>query len=217
MTEVINFASRKMPHFNFSNFALWEINVDGLLFTTTEHYYQASKFIGTDNFKKVLMAKTPFDASKLGRSLKMERPENWDAMKDNVMWKAVYAKFTQHTHLRDELLGTGDTILVEHRKADSYWGDGGNGKGVNMLGFQLMALRHLIRGDHREYMLLVRDLFKQKYEHQNLLVVVLGGTGLITNTNSLELSFKLPSNYLGVSIEMATYKTVVMIGSESEK
>ena len=51
------------------------------------------------------------------------------------------AKFTQHPKLKKVLLDTGDRKIVEHTKRDSYWGDGGDGSGKNMLGILLMKLR----------------------------------------------------------------------------
>jgi ribA/ribD-fused uncharacterized protein len=63
------------------------------------------------------------------------------------MSKALTAKFTQHPELKALLLGTGDARLVEHTENDSYWGDGGNGRGRNMLGQLLMQLRTKLRED----------------------------------------------------------------------
>ncbi len=68
------------------------------------------------------------------------RPD-WEAVKDDVMYRAVLAKFSQHAHLKAVLLGTNDATLVEHTKNDRYWGDGGNGSGKNMLGKTLMQVR----------------------------------------------------------------------------
>ena len=66
--------------------------------------------------------------------------------KDEVMLRAVLAKFTQHAGLRDTLLATGDAMLVEHTRNDSYWGDGGDGRGRNMLGQILVNVREELRG-----------------------------------------------------------------------
>lgn len=91
----------------------------------------------------------------------MELREDWDEVCDAIMEKAVYAKFTQNAFLRDKLLSTAvsvDTIptrdktaaplkgklLVEHTDRDSYWGDAGDGSGVNMLGKLLMRVRERI-------------------------------------------------------------------------
>jgi N-glycosidase YbiA len=57
------------------------------------------------------------------------------------MRKAVLAKFTQHPQLQQLLLSTGDTMIVEHTGNDDYWGDGGDGRGKNMLGRILMDIR----------------------------------------------------------------------------
>ena len=65
------------------------------------------------------------------------------------MYKALVAKFTQHEDLKERLLDTGDSLLVEHTKRDSYWGDGGDGgndtKGKNVLGKLLVRVRNEIR------------------------------------------------------------------------
>ena len=207
MTDIIKFASRRMPNFNFTNFALWKVMIDGHLWHTTEHYYQASKFEkGSKNFLKIQVAKSPSDAAKLGRTLKMERPENWDDLKDDVMWIAIKAKFDQYDHLREELLETGDAILVEHRKADSYWGDGGDGSGINMLGFQLMALRHIYRNEKQDYINLVCDLYKQKHDCPGFLGYSAIGTPVIITTSDIDLALKLPSKYLDISFEVSIHK-----------
>uniref|UniRef100_A0A6B2L6D7 NADAR domain-containing protein n=1 Tax=Arcella intermedia TaxID=1963864 RepID=A0A6B2L6D7_9EUKA len=57
------------------------------------------------------------------------------------MYEALQAKFTQNLHLRNLLLSTGSDILCERSKKDSYWGDGGNGTGLNRLGELLMKVR----------------------------------------------------------------------------
>lgn len=66
------------------------------------------------------------------------------------MLKCLQAKFAQHSDLREQLLSTGDSFLVEHTTKDKYWGDGGDGgsgdKGKNMLGILLMKVREELRG-----------------------------------------------------------------------
>lgn len=57
------------------------------------------------------------------------------------MSKAVRAKFTQHDDIRATLLGSGNAKIVEHTENDSYWGDGGDGSGKNVLGQILMQIR----------------------------------------------------------------------------
>lgn len=67
------------------------------------------------------------------------------------MRKALYEKFTQHPDAAQALADTGNAELVEHTENDSYWADGGDGSGKNMLGILLMELRtelRLERFDH---------------------------------------------------------------------
>jgi hypothetical protein len=61
------------------------------------------------------------------------------------MRDAVLAKFTQHPEIGKILLETGDAILIEHTVNDSYWADGGDGSGKNMLGIILMEVRNKLR------------------------------------------------------------------------
>ena len=70
---------------------------------------------------------------------------DWEEVKEDVMYVALYAKFTQHEHLRKLLLGMGDCKLVEHTGQDTYWGDGGDGSGQNKLGKLLMKLREELK------------------------------------------------------------------------
>ena len=63
------------------------------------------------------------------------------SVKDDIMLKALRAKFTQNDHLKDLLLGTKQRELVEHTSNDTYWGDGGDGSGQNKLGKLLMQVR----------------------------------------------------------------------------
>ncbi len=80
-----------------------------------------------------------------GRDRSLPLRKDWESVKDNIMREVVYAKFTQHDHLKKTLLETGDAKLIEHTANDSYWADGGNGKGKNMLGIILMEVREKIR------------------------------------------------------------------------
>lgn len=60
--------------------------------------------------------------------------------KDTIMHIALYEKFRDPS-LNKLLMSTGKKILVEHTSRDSYWGDGGDGSGKNMLGKLLMSIR----------------------------------------------------------------------------
>jgi ribA/ribD-fused uncharacterized protein len=142
---VINFYSTQGEHGCFSNFYRARIFLDGKHWPTSEHYFQAQKYHGTPREEEIRLAKTPSVAASLGRSRKHPIRRDWESAKENVMYAALVAKFTQHEDLRAILLGTGDAVLVEHTANDDYWGDGGDGHGRNRLGHLLMRLRGELR------------------------------------------------------------------------
>ncbi|KAL4493648.1 hypothetical protein ABPG72_004141 [Tetrahymena utriculariae] len=127
----------------FSNFYASPITLKEKQWPTTEHYFQAQKFSGTEKEELIRLASTPNESFKLGRQTDDEYPlrKDWQSVKDEVMYEALKAKFTQHKDLKKFLLSTGDAKLIEHTQKDKYWADGGDGSGKNMLGILLMNLR----------------------------------------------------------------------------
>lgn len=143
----INFYSPHDAFGCFSNFSRHKIHIGGKLWFTSEHYFQAQKFAGTPHEEEVRLAKGPGEAAALGRSRSLPLRPDWERVKDDVMREVLYHKFTQHKDIQQELLSTQDATLVEHTYKDAYWGDGGNGRGKNMLGKILMETRERIRAE----------------------------------------------------------------------
>ncbi|CAF0861517.1 unnamed protein product [Didymodactylos carnosus] len=142
----IHFYRRNEPYGEFSNFYQAPIQLDGFTWPTTEHYFQAQKFVSDDyHYKRVLQLATPREAFSYVRTYKSAVRSDWSGVKDGVMLKACMAKFEQHPKLKSLLLSTGDRVLVEHTTNDSYWGDGGDGTGRNQLGITLMEVRKALR------------------------------------------------------------------------
>jgi ribA/ribD-fused uncharacterized protein len=141
----INFYSTRDEFGCFSNFYAARIVLEGKMWRTTEHYFQAQKFAGTPREEEIRQSNSPSIAARMGRSRKHPLRPDWERVKEAVMREAVLAKFTQHDDLRATLLGTGDAILVEHTSNDAYWGDGGDGSGRNRLGQILMSVRAELR------------------------------------------------------------------------
>ena len=144
---VINFYSTTGEHGCFSNFSRHSIFLAGKRWPTSEHFFQAMKFAGTEHEETVRLCKTPMQAAEMGRSRKLPLRREWESVKDKIMLEAVWAKFSQHDDLKAILLGTGDAKLVEHTERDAYWGDGGDGSGRNRLGQILMQIREQLRAD----------------------------------------------------------------------
>lgn len=139
------YSTREQPYGCFSNFSAHGFDLDGLYWPTSEHYFQAQKFAGTPHAEAVRQARSPKQAAEMGRERTRPLRPDWEAVKDDVMRRAVRRKFETHLDIRAVLLGTGDEELIEATSGDYYWGCGTNGTGKNMLGQILMELRTALR------------------------------------------------------------------------
>ena len=54
---------------------------------------------------------TPSEAKKLGRTVPIRK--DWEQVKEKIMYEICLAKFTQNPELKQLLLETGDSILIE--------------------------------------------------------------------------------------------------------
>jgi ribA/ribD-fused uncharacterized protein len=150
MADIINFYLVSDEYGCFSNFAPYPIKLDGKTWPTSEHYYQAQKFDDDQHREEIRTAKSPMVAARIGRDRTKKLRHDWESVKLSIMTEAVRAKFSQHEELRAILLGTGDAKLVEHTENDDYWGDGGDGRGKNMLGQILMRVRADLAGERSQ-------------------------------------------------------------------
>jgi ribA/ribD-fused uncharacterized protein len=141
MRKIIRFYSVTDEYGEFSNFARFPIKIKKKIWPTAEHYFQAMKFKDLADQRDILNASTPMEAARKGRDRKRKLRADWNSIKNNVMREAVRAKFTQHEELKTLLLSTQDAQIIEHTENDDYWGDGGDGKGENMLGIIIMEIR----------------------------------------------------------------------------
>ena len=147
-SNAIKFYHKHEPYYEFTNFYQAPLQIDDRAWATSENYFQAQKYIGTPLFDAIQQSQTAREAFDISRtpSLGLQwRRCDWEEVKEDVMYVALYAKFTQHEHLRKLLLETGDRKLIEHTSRDSYWGDGGDGSGQNKLGKLLMKLREELK------------------------------------------------------------------------
>jgi len=121
------------------------------IWPTSEHYFQAQKFINYREMMEIVRRKqTPREAFEFARENTSKIRIDWNQKKDEVMLTALRAKFSQHPELQKMLKETGSADLVEHTKNDSYWGDGGNGCGQNKLGKLLMQVREELNANLAE-------------------------------------------------------------------
>lgn len=140
------YGTREEPYGCFSNFSAHGFTLDDAWWRTSEHYFQAQKFVGTEHVELIRKATSPTVAARMGRSRKRPLRRDWDEVKDEVMRRAVLAKFEANAEIRAILLASGDEEIVENAPKDYYWGCGADGSGKNRLGQILME----VRGDLRK-------------------------------------------------------------------
>jgi len=146
-----------------------------LEYSTSEHLYQARKFIYPDAPRDNLIyvelirtASTPFKAKILGHQELSKRgtpqyqwrlqldevikkyPQvlpnpDWEEQKLEVMYEVLIDKFTQNEEIQAELLATGSATLQENSHYDDFWGIGKDKTGENHLGRLLMRLREELK------------------------------------------------------------------------
>jgi len=135
---------------------------DGIVFASTEHAYQWFKAKDAKTKEWIRTAPYPRLAAIAGHGLfPYDVNPNWnkynsgnglaDTGEESLRYKVVVMrgvllnKFSHNPDLADKLLETGDALLIEDSKTDSYWGIGKKGDGQNWLGKCLMDVRKLIR------------------------------------------------------------------------
>ncbi|MFW6130334.1 MAG: NADAR family protein [Atribacterota bacterium] len=133
-------------YYFLSNFSNWKCEFEGLLYPTSEHAFQAAKSLSYGERIKISHLKTPGEAKKYGRNIILR--EDWDSVKNGVMFNILLDKFTKHKELFYKLLKTKDAELIEGNTwHDNYWGDCICEKcskkfGQNNLGRTLMRIRN---------------------------------------------------------------------------
>ena len=126
-----------------SNYSLCSVWFDGHIYSSTEHAYQAAKFLEEDKRTEIRHLATPNQAKKAGKGPGVR--EDWEQVKVSVMRQLLEEKFKQEPE-KQVLLATGDRELVEGNWwGDRFWGQCPIGEGQNWLGRLLMETRTKIR------------------------------------------------------------------------
>lgn len=123
--NIIKFYRVNDQHGYMSNFFHAPLMVDGKMWYHSEGYFQAMKFLDESIRERIRGMKSPSEAAKEGRKRSNPLRSDWESVKNDVMRKAIAAKFDQHPDLKKALLSTGSAFLVEHTTNDRYWADGG--------------------------------------------------------------------------------------------
>lgn len=138
----------------------WEqpFTVEGITYLTSEHWMMAGKahlFQDQESWEKILVTKHPHAAKKLGRQVRNFDHSVWMEHGYSVVLEGNKHKFSQHPELKEFLLNTKNSIIVEASPHDCVWGIGlaktdpraakmEEWNGTNLLGFALMEVRDFL-------------------------------------------------------------------------
>lgn len=123
-----------------SNMAAYAIEIDGELWMTVEHAYQAAKFTDETLQQQIKDARSAYDAKRIADEHVAEIREGWFDERLVVMEQLVRLKLKQHPHILKQLLKTVDAEIIEDTD-DAFWGRGQQSDGENNLGKIWMLLR----------------------------------------------------------------------------
>lgn len=143
----------------YSNWHPAKFRLAGHTFANSEQgmmFEKAKLMDDSVRMAKILKTPNPKKVKELGRDVKPWKEGLWQKKRLNIMVKVCYAKFRANSSLKEELLATGDRIIVEASSSDTIWGIGmseddndienpKSWKGLNLLGQALMIVREMLR------------------------------------------------------------------------
>ncbi|KAJ7637050.1 hypothetical protein FB45DRAFT_908091 [Roridomyces roridus] len=143
------------------------VNMDGvdqeITFPSNEHWMMLQKallFSDVGIAKEVIAIEGTSKADcahvkALGRKVKAFKEEVWVEHRERIVTEGSIHKFRQNPAIREKLLATGDTMIVEASPFDRIWGIGcseenaisrsGDKWGLNLLGKALVEARRVLR------------------------------------------------------------------------
>jgi ribA/ribD-fused uncharacterized protein len=143
----------------YSQWLSSEFTVDGMTYNTAEQYMMAEKarlFNDATALGYILKTRDPSRQKAIGRTVQDFDPVKWNEVCRLVVYRANLAKFTQSKFLLNELMSTGNQIIVEASPEDTIWGiglgetdprrfDETQWRGKNWLGIAIMQVRSDLR------------------------------------------------------------------------
>ncbi|HSX28189.1 MAG TPA: NADAR family protein [Candidatus Saccharimonadales bacterium] len=125
-----------------NNFSANAVEIDGVLYPTSEHAYQAAKCTDPVGKHEILVAKSPLLAKEVSnQKYKSAKDPDWNTKKLSVMESILRSKLDQHQEVRNALMKSGDEEIAEDSPIDAFWGRGKDGNGENQLGKLWMKIR----------------------------------------------------------------------------
>jgi ribA/ribD-fused uncharacterized protein len=142
-----------------------EFIVDGVIFNCAEQYMMAEKarmFGDIQILNQIMSTNNPMEQKRLGRLVRNFDPVRWGNKCNSIVYKGNINKFEQNPRLKQRLLDTKDSIMVEASPYDKIWGVGLREsdpritnpdlwQGQNRLGFVLMQVRDKLKSETPSY------------------------------------------------------------------
>ena len=136
-----------------------QMEIDGIVYNSCEQYMMHQKalvFGDTEIADEIMKENNPREQKKFGRMIKNFDKVTWDSCCLGIVYRGNLAKFTQNTELGEQLLETGNRILVEASPLDKIWGigmaeedlgieDPSNWKGLNLLGQAITLVKQHLK------------------------------------------------------------------------
>ena len=134
-------------YFFLTNFHRSPVEYKGKIYPTAEHLFQALKTKNKKVRNNIRRASSPGEAKKLGRTIRLR--DDWEEVKDKLMFMVVRLKFLQNPKLNILLKNTKGDLIEGNCWHDNYWGDClcykcKKIKGHNQLGKTLMKVRLMV-------------------------------------------------------------------------
>lgn len=125
-------------YYFLSNFYNCKVIYNGITYLNNEAAFQSMKTLNVEQ-RKQFSNLDPSSAKRKGRNIRLR--DDWEKVKDQIMYEICKNKFLQNEDLKIKLLNTGDEYLEEGNTwNDREWGVCNN-IGKNKLGKILMRIR----------------------------------------------------------------------------
>ena len=117
---------------------------------------QAKIFMDHELMNKISKKDDPVEIKHLGKTIKNFKKDIWRQKIDQILYRGLMGKFSQNPVMKDMLLNTGDSLIVEASRPDKVYGIGvalgdqnwwnkDNWSGNNLMGTALMAGRKTLK------------------------------------------------------------------------
>ena len=112
---------------SYSNWHMSDFTIDDLTFCCNEQYMMYMKAITFNDkeiARRILSVRDPKTHKALGRQIKGFDSAKWDAVKEDIVYTGLKAKYTQNKTLLKKLLEDTSDLFVEASPFDKIWGIG---------------------------------------------------------------------------------------------